>query len=442
MLRQVASYGGLLAAPGEKSGEACAGAAHSTARPSVLERWYALTAPSDPGRSATAEQRNRMLQGRILSALLLCTLIALLVLSPWEAPSATAFSSVVIGVITVISLYLNRQGKVGLAGVVVVTGLEITLMAAILRAPGFVIGVTSMESSNLLVGPVLIAATVLTPASVLIVTGVNCVFFFGIAWFAPHSPTLSLIIHHHGFVGLAHVITIQIFTTAVGIIWAHTNREALQRADRAEEIATLRREEAARKRELEDGVRTLVNVHAHLSNGNFRVRVPQLRDPALWQLGVSTNTLISRLARFAHAEWLLQREDHEAHRLAEAIYRRQDGYQATLPSPSGIPLDVVLAALARAEQAQSFSQENYTSPGMAGIEREVTGRTTHPLAPDGRQEPQDGLSRQPASQSGSGPLGESRADTRGEHRDMMPGGWLLERGLPAWLSASSDKLLP
>src|SRR5262249_8727336 len=136
---------------------------------------------------------------------------------------------------------------------------------------------------------------------------------------------------------------------------ARSQETAILRADRAEEMAELERREVERTRELEEGVRQLLEVHVHLANGDFAVRTPNIRNPLLWQIGNSLNNLINRLSRFAQADFVLRRTQEESRRLSEALYAYSAGRSPIWPAPSNTPLDQVVDALRRSMNGRGSS---------------------------------------------------------------------------------------
>jgi hypothetical protein len=107
---------------------------------------------------------------------------------------------------------------------------------------------------------------------------------------------------------------VQIHIIASGVMWILVNnlKVALQRADRAEEIAKLQHDVAAmtsaqaeQKQALERQIEDIVQVHVQVANGNLSARVP-LTPGTLWQLAGPLNVLIGRYQRARQAEEQMQ----------------------------------------------------------------------------------------------------------------------------------------
>src|SRR5258708_19363970 len=148
----------------------------------------------------------------------------------------------------------------------------------------------------------------------------------------------------------------QVIVAIAAFWWEQNVKTSLRRADRAEEIALLEQRELERSHELEEDVQQLLAVPVRMANGNFTVRVPQLRTGPLWQIGNSFNNLLARFARLAQAEFVLRRTQAEAHSLAEAIHFMRSGRQPLWPAQAGAPLAEVVTALGTAP-----------SPGTGGL---------------------------------------------------------------------------
>jgi hypothetical protein len=175
----------------------------------------------------------------------------------------------------------------------------------------------------------------------------------------PHTAAFAqLIASNNAQQALAGPFLMQALVALVAFFWAQSVLSALKRADRAEEIAALERREVERTHELEQGVRELLDVHVQLANGNFQARSQAIRNPLLWQIGSSLNTLAARLARLGQVDALLRHTEQEAHHLAETIRLGRAGRQPAWPLPSGTPLDEVVVALTSAPTPPNYSQSD------------------------------------------------------------------------------------
>jgi hypothetical protein len=315
---------------------------------SGLGWWYRWVALPEPGISATLRERERTRHSRLIAIFLLAFVFI-------EAGGLFQFGVIdndhplMVGLLIIalalmmVTTGLNRTGHVMLAGLLMVALADISLPA--IPATG-VVDLQHFGALYLSVGSLLVAASVLPAWSVFPLAIANCALMLGVVSFFPHSAAFDAALKSNDAQQiLAGPLLMQGIVAIVAFVWAQSMLNALQRADRAEEIALLEQRELERQAELEEGVRQLLDVHVRLANGDFQARSSGLRNPLLWSVGNSLNILIARLSRSAQADAILRREEEEAQRLADAIRVARSGRQPNLPDPRGVPLDIVVDAL-------------------------------------------------------------------------------------------------
>ena len=328
--------------------------------------WLRLTSSASPGTSGTLTERERVRRGRLISWLLLGLLGGELIVSPLAASDLRARATLLIwlGGFVLVAV-LNRLGHINWAGFILVLLVSGGLLEANLASP---IGLTMGELPNFdaYVVAVMIAATVLPRWSIFLVAMGNSVLIVGNYLLQPHyhdlqqnvalyssleSQTISL---------LVRPIALELILAVVAYLWVRSMDLALRRADRAEEVAALQTRDLARTQALQEGVRQLLDTHVAIANGNFRARVPILRDQMLWQVGVSLNLLVRRLQSFVeqmprgdrqnyqnyqYTEWLAWRSIQDAELIVNALRQAQHGEQPVWPPASGTPFDTVVELL-------------------------------------------------------------------------------------------------
>ena len=315
---------------------------------SGLSWWYRLVALPEPRFAATLRERERSRHSRLIAIFLLAFVVI-------EAGGLFQFGVIdndhplMIGLLVIalalmmVTAGLNRTGHVTLAGLLMAALAGISLPA--IPATGAV-DLQHLGALYLSVGSLLVAASVLPAWSVFPLAIANCALMLGIVSFLPHSAAFDAVLRSNDAQQiLAGPLLMQGIVAIVAYVWAQSMVNALQRADRAEEIAILEQRELERQAELEEGVRQLLDVHVRLANGDFQARSSGLRNPMLWSVGNSLNILIARLSRTAQADAILRREEEEAQRLADAIRIARSGRQPNWPDPRGVPLDIVVDAL-------------------------------------------------------------------------------------------------
>ncbi len=405
----------------------------------LLGWWYRIAAPEVHVRVPTVADRELVRRGRLASILLLALIALGIIALPVSSvnPNRSALIAVGIGLVGfLVAVVLNRRGAVTWSGILIVGLLEIGYIAIVVATPG---GLTVLDLLliALMVQGELVAVAVLAPESVFFVAAINCLFIALDIAYQPRDPVMSLIFNQENAYVLAAVplMALHVIVAIVTYLVVRGMLNAIRRADRAEEIVELERREVERNRELEEGVRQLLEVHVRLANGDFHVRAQQIRNPLLWQIGNSLNNLIARLARFAQADFVLLRTQEEARRLAEAIDAWLHGRQAIWPAPSQTPIDPILDALRRGSgrsaspQSGPMGQQQSTSqtPSAANMSRP-------PSAPSQPAPPSDALPEwlRPLMPEGEQPHPQSRPPTQ-RSNDSNP--WSLDpdANLPDWL---------
>lgn len=310
--------------------------------------WFRLTVPPEPPASADFATRDRARRGRLGGSLLLGLLaITILTVFIGLGDPATLISALIGVGAVIVAIILNRSGFVNLAGLIMVALPALVIVLSILGAPNGELDLLYMPLFDLLAISIVIAASLLAPPAVLIVTLAAVGFTIADILLQPHVATMDALFQSSdGLLTLiARPVAFQIIVGSVGFLWARSTVQSIRRADRAEELAELERRELDRTHELEEGVRQLLAVHVHLANGDFNVRAPAIRNSLLWQIGSSLNNLVARLGRLAQADFVLRRTQEEANRVTEAIYMLNSGRQPIWPAPSNTPLDRLVDVL-------------------------------------------------------------------------------------------------
>jgi hypothetical protein len=346
--------------------------------------WYWLVALPEPRFGATLRERERSRHARLIAIFLLAFVFI-------EAGGLFQFAVIdndhpfMIGLlivafaIMIVTAGLNRSGYVPLAGLLMVALADISLLA--IPATGAV-DLQHFGALYLSVGSLLVAASVLPAWSVFPLAIANCALMLGIVSSLPRSAAFDAVLRSNDAQQvLAGPLLMQFIVAIVAFLWAQSMFNALQRADRAEEIAILEQRELDRQAELEEGVRQLLDVHVRLANGDFQARSSGLRNPLLWSVGNSLNILIARLSRTTQADAILRREEEEAQRLADAIRVAHSGRQPNLPGPNGVPLDIVVDAL-RSRPLTIGVALSEPAAGQANLPQSVAPRPADDLGVD------------------------------------------------------------
>ncbi len=292
---------------------------------SSLEWWYRLTAPAEAPPTASLAERERARRGRLSSTILLIMLIFLIIaaigaliqsdhrLLPVLIPSLA---------ISIVVLILNRLGKVLTAGVILVAGFEIGYMVSLIRNPGG-LGTGDLPRFDLLVESVLLAVSFLPATFVPWIAVGNCLFIWAGITFLPHKADLTTLLSTQAYSIIESPIALQIIVAFVTYLWVRSANQAIERADRAEVVATLQKEIATQKQQLDEGIQQILQTHIQVANGNFQARAPLAKDNALWQIAISLNNLVARFQRVNEHEYELQKTKRELKAAQDALVQAQ-----------------------------------------------------------------------------------------------------------------------
>jgi hypothetical protein len=324
--------------------------------------WLRLTSYGWDQNLRTLQERERMRRSRLLSWLLLGIFVVILLLLPLAfGDPGTLASELIVAVAGVVALALNRRGQVTAAGALLVVILCAAIMSSVASFP---LGLTvdSLPVYDLLVIPVVVAASVLPRATAFLIAGLN-ILLIGLDFFLEqHADNLDAVIHDHRLYPstslavvslLARPIALQVITSLVAYLWVRGTDDAIRRADRAEEIARLEHQISDQRRQLEVGAQQILETHVRVANGDFAARAPVVQDNMLWQVAASLNNLLARLQKSAQSDHQLRRTEDELRRLAGAIDDAQAGRRPIWPAPTGTAADLIIERITgRSRQAQ------------------------------------------------------------------------------------------
>ena len=322
-------------------------------RRGILEFWYRASAPPVPPDNASLAQRELARRGRLASVILLFTLLLGIIVTPTVFFSQNPFTLPVHWstlTINVLALVLNRRGKVGIAGGLVVISLFLTLAVNLVSPTG--LGVSSLPLFELLVVPELIAVSLLPASSVYVVALMNSLFAVCDLLFVRRAPDLEQLFAKTRFGLILQPIILYILVAVVTYLWVRSATQALIRADRAEEIAALEQRELERqqgeieqKRQLDLGIQQILQTHVQVANGNFRARAPLTQENILWQVAYSLNNLIARLQGYSRAEIELRRLRMQVAHLVRAVHAARHYGNFIWVEPSGTLLDPLITEI-------------------------------------------------------------------------------------------------
>jgi signal transduction histidine kinase len=229
---------------------ASTGNTHSTPRGyrGPLGWWYRLAMPLEPPSTAPILLRERYRRSRIATALLFIFLVGTVAAVPLGFQNLpTLFALLAALVTSVIAVILNRTGHVYAVGILLSTLVEIAMVAVLLSGPRFQIDVDYLQLYYLLLLPELSAVALLPPWAGFFLALLNSAITIASLLLQPAAPALAAQLNSPqiGLFTLAFPpIVLQWAVAGVGFLLVRSASEAIQRADRAEEIIELQQREA------------------------------------------------------------------------------------------------------------------------------------------------------------------------------------------------------
>jgi hypothetical protein len=272
-----------------------------------LPWWYKLTSPPEI-ENPTLKQRDLARRSKILSALALflaLTLLMVLYIAVTGPNKGIIITVEILYPTIVVCLVLNRFGRVNSAGILLTTAL-VGGMYFTLLTTAYLRGGLTPNDKDILYLPFfgeLVAAALLPTYAIFIVAVLNTSLSLVILNYAPHTPAFSQMLVTESSSITFRVIEIHFFVTLVMWIVATWTLISVKQANRAAELARLEHdlnaaanEKVREKEQLEQSVRTIIEVHTQVANGNLEVRVPIKtgEQNVLWQIAVPLNNLIAR----------------------------------------------------------------------------------------------------------------------------------------------------
>jgi hypothetical protein len=314
-------------------------------RRGLLARYVALTTPpgSPDDASLPLPVRERLRRAQLASAIFGGMFLLDLLLIPATTDQISSLAAVLVVLVTcVVAALLNRQGWVTAAGYLVVLVLVAAVAAIFLTAP--VVTLDYVPVYDLLTIPLLVAASVLPRGQIFLIAVLNSAFIVADSTLQPHAHQMD-ISTPDGLSLVLRPVILQIILAIVSFLWARSMDRALARADRAEEIAALEHEVAEQKRQLDIGIRQILDTHIRAANGDFSARAPVAQGNALWQIGSSLNNLLSRVQRASTSEYQLRRTEDAIDRLAVALRDARAGRLPMWPAPDGTRVDTLIETI-------------------------------------------------------------------------------------------------
>ncbi len=308
----------------------------------------------------TIADRERARRSRLAAWIILGLFIADAIILPIGIGDVGSESAVLILAIGLVgAVMLNRAGRVGLTGALLSALIILAAAGAVVAYP---LGLTldALPAFDLLAIATVVAASVLPRRAAFFVATINIVIIVLVFFLMHHAADLQKELNDKtlyptpliaSLALLARPIALQVILAVVAYLWVRGTDDAIRRADRAEEVATLEHTIVEQKRQLDIGIQQILQTHIRVANGDFTARAPLGQDNVLWQISSSLNNLLARLQRAGNAEYHMRRTEEELQRLAAALRDAQAGRRPIWPAPSGTAVDPVIEIITGANRS-------------------------------------------------------------------------------------------
>jgi len=249
--------------------------------------------------------------------------------------STMAIGTVVLGLILCgFAALFNRLGQLTVVSLLLIAVVDLGCGLMLLMTPmGLDVG--DLPIFDVLVVSELIAVSLLPAASIFPVAASNIAFIVADLIFQMRTPALNMMLSSSmGYNAIMQPIALQLVVGVIAYIWVRSALRAIARADRAEEIAELRRREVEQRAQLDTGVEYLSQILIRAANGERSVRAQLGQDDQLWRVSNSLNLLLTRLWRTGQIEQENKQLRGEVSRLTEALHIARTMSQRRTQAPS------------------------------------------------------------------------------------------------------------
>ncbi len=301
----------------------------------IFAWWFRLSCPPEPPSTAPLIQRERYRRARTIS--IITFLLQLYAIA--SLPAGFFGLNRLLVVIVIVSFFLNivlmitnRRGWVTFAGLLLVFNIEISQGLNIITSPGG-LGLASLPIFDLMVIPLVLAASVLPAFYVFGFAVLNSIFALLGILYLPHHPDLAEALKTSGVGLITLPIVIQIILAFLAFLWVQSAERAIKRADRAEQIALLehdiaesRQLIAEQKAQLDSSIQEISQALLNSNNGRGITRMPTQGNP-LWLIVGPINNLLARMDRMRHVEVEYQQLVMELEQLLVAIRTARTAHQ-------------------------------------------------------------------------------------------------------------------
>lgn len=310
--------------------------------------WLKLTAPKGAQNYTEAEnkkERDRLRKAGLISGVAPFIFFSPLLLSGQANDSGTITAIAICMLASVLAIVLNRLGKQTIAAILLILAVDAAIENALLRAPGG-LGTAWLLTFDLFLFPLILPGMLLSRRYIWFFLTLHVALIMGDFLLLPHTSDLNALIQQWGSsIAFARPLILEVGIGLLCFYQIRSTDQAINRADRAEEIAALEHEIADQKKQLEVDIQKLSETLSQAANGHFIVRADVQRGNILWGLASQMNTLLARLQTSRQSDTMLRQTQAEISRLAETIRAANQGQRVVWPLPSGGLTDILIKEL-------------------------------------------------------------------------------------------------
>lgn len=294
-----------------------------SAAPRRINWWLRMTSAGWNKPQNTVEQREMTRRSTLVSWILLGLLVALLLFIPAALTNVPTIFSIAFAALGVsVAIFLNRMGLVTAAGALLVVLICIATMGVIVGSPDGAIHVVDLPAYDFLAVAVVLGAAVLPRSSAFIIAGINIAIIYADLIFQPKAQDLLGAIKAYSLATLAgRPVVTEVIIAVIAFLWARGMHQAVQRADRAEELRAIERQftlaETERSTRVEEFVQETINAISTLANGQEGLMLLPASHP--WQQ--QANFINTQLKQFHRLKQASRGNNEQAIFAVEALYK-------------------------------------------------------------------------------------------------------------------------
>ena len=147
------------------------------------------------------------------------------------------------------------------------------------------------------------------------------------------------------FASIARYALLQIIVGAMTYLWVRGTMDAERRIEQSQRIHVLEHRDADRVRELDEGMRHVLETSVRVANGDLAARAQLVPGSLLFPVYASLNTLLARLERTEREKTLLYRCIQQLITIMRKVRSGEAVQKGEWPAATGLPIDALAAEL-------------------------------------------------------------------------------------------------